>query len=230
MLKRYSYHETLLAQGATAYRYYAFFREQFPHPTGYVGDLVASSGVVQTVAGPHKYVYGGFPLIHYVSSAFAGRRGGVRYLLDLAYTTSSSEALGSTWSVARSARSEIDNTSTVVDLGSTATASAVYQAAYAFMDADGHSGIAKWSPRLNTTFSFEVPYYSRYRFEPSKRPTDFTVKESDTNGWCLTFTNNHSSGNADVINSYVAGAEDFTCFFYLGPPRFYDNGFNPPTA
>jgi hypothetical protein len=208
-------------------RLHVVSREQFPHPTGYIGDSTPISDVVSTVTGDHKYVYGGFPLIQYISSAFAGRRGGIRYLLDC-NGTNNTQFMNTTWTVTRRPNAEISNVTTLIAEGpNVGQSGSQIQRILSLADCDGMAGLAKWCPRLNTTFSFELPYYSRRRFDYAKAFTKFVPRPIDSNGWALVgFDQNDRQ---TYINSYVAAAEDFTCFFYLGPPRFYVEGLDPPS-
>ncbi|APG76854.1 hypothetical protein 2 [Beihai picorna-like virus 30] len=228
MLKRFSYHETMRFAGTGALSLYTNLREQFPHYTGYVGNSVTANGLIVDVnSGTDKYIYGGFPLIHYVSCAYAGRRGGIRYFLEIMNGGSASKLGSNVITISRQAKSELDNT--VVPLGVTNLGQlGTLGAAFGFNDADGHAGLTKWAPSVNRTTTVEIPYYSRYRFTPAKLLNKYTARDKDATGWVLMMTDDASSGSTTFINSYVAAAEDYTCFFYLGPPRFYDNKLNFP--
>ena len=181
-----------------------------------------SNGVDTTNAGnPYNYV--NTVMLHWISLAHSGRRGGIRYKLVPGGDVVNPIRI----EVQRNSLTTVNNSDIYKDeiwdrpVYTTAKAShrrSVVEAAG--MDARQPSaaalGAAIALSKINGVLEFEIPYYSRYRFTPGKLITN-GIFESPFD-MRFEFGGFNTSTVYDV---YVAAAEDFQVYFFTGLPRMY---------
>jgi hypothetical protein len=219
MLKRYTRHETFGMPIATTRNDIRVQRSVFPYFPGFY--TAASSNILKPATGG-PYAYGHTTLLTYISSAFVGWRGAVRVLVD----ANSLACCKSVTSLFATRYSGCQPTSTItVSTGDKDDQVKFYD------DGTGLEGGMIMSPQVNPTLSFEVPYYSEYRFSLSRQAPGF-----DTNGpfnvpcWKILATTEAAEASGLLpIGIFYAAGEDFTPFFYIGPPPLYYEAI-PPTV
>nr|UNY41994.1 MAG: polyprotein 2 [Picornavirales sp.] len=183
----------------------------------YPAATLLSSVVEFTLIGP--YVYGYNNMLHYVSLAYGGWKGGVRYFIDACPTEWNSGLVVDRLQSSEYPRNLLDVNN---DLNLIANKGLLYER---LRDATGIAGASVQSTNVNPTLSFEVPYYSRYRFVPAKRLTVFDEPGSPgpdpfQGSWKFQLKGKAlREGGAMYV--YACGAEDFTAFMFLGAPRIY---------
>mgnify|MGYP003574410238 CR=1 FL=1 len=189
-------------------------------------------------------MYSKMTLLNYLRPSFGAWRGGIRYTTDCTFNVVSVAAdlnptIGnSTWSVSR-----INPTDGINPTGSASlpgefftfpSDESIGTQKKDMLDANvyssGISGMTRWNTKVNPVQTFEVPYYSQYRFCPGRRQTLFTTPDIfqpsfEMLGTCL------PGLYPFYIQQYVAAGEDFNFSFYLSPPIVYlqqiPNGIDP---
>jgi hypothetical protein len=224
LLKRYVLHEVLQpSAGGIEPVLCRFQRRMFPFFGGYTGATPADSNlIVSTASG--NYVYANLTLLNYLVRAYGAWRGGIRYTVDSTFDETLGSTHQTTWQFSRRGNTAEDTISNTVDNDlSVQTLSSVSPAQNRYYGITRQTamlaGGSRWNTVVNPLHSFEVPYYSKYRFAPGRQGTLWTAKDvyqDDFDLSCITV-----SVGADVSSVYVAAAEDFTLMFYLSPPRFF---------
>lgn len=231
LIKRYNLVESIVARigaGDSIVRSLNVFRPVMPYDAGWTSNGTAA-GITLPVQGyPLPYVYTWTTLLSYIRLGFAGWRGSVRYIIDGSLQAQNSvelEDIGParrSFSVSRLDRGGLGQASG--DIGSTTLDSDFYRNLQSTFEFDnGHEGKTIWNTEVNPVHTFEIPYYSRYRFAPAKRATNFSEEDEFQPGFTLTTVDVGGATRitTTLYNSYAAAGEDFTCFMYLGPPVFY---------
>lgn len=228
MIKRFSRHQYIPshAAGQTGLLKCAVGMNALPHQGGYTTTHSAGNGITFSLTNG-TYVYAKTHPLAYIASAFGGWRGGIRYLYDFSLIKDGADEFspvvtraevgqmpGAVWS-------EITNSST------TAAGQAELYNDDAIIS-NAYDGSYLTSSIVNPLLKFEVPYYSRFRFTPSKRFSNFVSNDNYQPGyfveWVSTASRNTST---EFIPTFAAAGEDFNCFFYLGLPIMYIEGTAP---
>jgi len=234
LVKRYNRHETIPLTYTTpviGLNITAFQRPIMPFEPGRTNK----GGVLPPVrtAGGVPYVYANLTLIRYLTTAFVGWRGGMRYLVDMP-DLCCTDSIGSPV-VGRYDACVPENI--ITELGAVGSFALAAQAAIAdnMDDTAGIEGFYVQNPSNNRSLALEFPFYSRYRFMPGRYLQSFNISDA-TYGpcWKLRFPWFQSSTSiaqnaAKQINTYVAAAEDFTVGMFLAAPVVYFES-SPPSA
>lgn len=174
-----------------------------------------------------KYAYAYTTMLSYISTAFGGWRGSIRYAIDISNTShkvpnNEFPAIDYGITIGRTPFANVENNITTLDDLQSVYLGNLLNAQINF-DLDGKAGITRVATRVNPFQSFEVPYYSSYRFAPAKKFTKYggRVIEPFQQGWAASIDTVDKSDWSAVWPIYAAAGEDFTAFFYLGPPRYY---------
>jgi len=242
LIKRYCLHEQIPMNLSNSPSFNQYQRSALPFVLGYTSSGDQSSTQVPigvTIpAGTAGYAYGNMTFIRYVTLGFAGWRGGIRYTLDM--SNSPCCALGS---VRATRYTSCIPENYREDKISQAIPSGRAQTVRNNKQSTGGEGIVIVSPRLNPVFSFEIPFYSEYRFMPP-RHYDYFGGDDPVSGTqlpqpCWKLVTNQirteisvaedAALAAGTIDTYVAAAEDFNVGWYQGPPLFWLEGA-PPTS
>lgn len=222
LLKRYCRHSTVgaaqFANGVQAEL--GCYRASFPHQVGYTEAGPASSVIFPLAAG--RYVYGHMTLLNYITSAYGGWRGGVRWLADLTRIGNLDREI-STAIVTRAGDAPRANDEW---LGITAPSRiAAGQASIVDRNqaySQTYNGSILQTQSVNSTVMWECPYYKHNRFTPAKRLSNTGAVDPMDTGWILNITTRTGIGEeTKSIPLWCSAAEDFNCFFYLGPPIMY---------
>lgn len=223
LAKRYSMHRVLpgdsgAGNGATRV---GFTGSAFPVQVGFNGDVPVNRVNFSVVGG--VYLYGFTTFLNYLSSAYGGWRGSIRHLLD---TTDYQTGSGGNFLNVQMTRNpdgrshrwlegvERDvNTWIPQGLGPEVNS---------LTSVPPWDGTVMQNTNVNPICQAEYPYQKPYRFAPAKRlslPSE--VDEFDT-GYEVYLHGVGSTGwNRSFMYTHVGAGEDFTCFFYLGPPILY---------
>lgn len=206
-------------------------RHAFPYPVGYTDPSAITGGAVVfgSSGGTVKYVYGKTTLLNYLSCAYGGWRGSIRWVADMTRFGSANN-VPPTMTITRR-----DNASGNFDFWEALndpTWSAAGQAAVWNIiseDASTFSGQTLISNQINPVAMFEVPYYKNLRFTPAKRRLNPSDPDGFQPGWTLQMVQSTTQylGNEFGVTMCAAG-EDFNLFFFLGAPiMYYDPGSGP---
>jgi hypothetical protein len=205
-------------------------RHSFPHEVGYIPD---SNGFGYPTIVPFisDYVLGYTPLISYITSAYMGWRGSIRYLWDASFSMDflvDSDAgfpNKNSFTVSRIPAEipyAIENSIVPFGGGTVDTFSNVSAMLEGAKDVSGLDGISRWHTQVNPFHTFEVPYYSNKRFTVARKHTTFTAESTEQKyqvAGCFPL----GSGKASpyILQTHVAAGEDFQPMFYIGPPIMY---------
>jgi hypothetical protein len=243
LIKRYCLHESMplnvslvnTVTNPTASSVYSQNqRSALPFVPGYTSSGNGSSeqvplGVV-IPAGTAGYAYGNLTFLRYVTLGYAGWRGGIRYTVD--FSNAPCCTLG-TIKATRYTSCIPENV--VTSRLKQNTPSGRAQTIRLAKEVTGGEGIVMASPRVNPVMSFEIPFYSQYRFMPP-RLFDYFGGDDPSSGtqlpqpcWKLGFSQFRSTATTveaaalenNTIDVYVAAAEDFNVGWYQGPPLFW---------
>jgi hypothetical protein len=239
LLKRYNLHE-VLAFLETEYNgtgaLVTFDRTMFPITPGYTSFTNADNNVIQDITSGN-YVYARMTLLNYLKPAFGGWRGSIRYTTDATFNIVTDSEIGdakvgdATWSVSRVSPEVGDGLDSLPSDGIRYSAGLIPAQKYVILNANknsnGITGATRWTTKVNPIQSFEIPYYSRYRFAPGRRGTQWTTPDIYQPSYELLGTCIPALEPYQIYN-YVAAGEDFTMIFYLSPPVFYRQVMPPP--
>lgn len=215
IMRRYSYHTLLGGNTSGTFQFggIKFTRSAFPYwygadPDAPVDDL---------------YNLCKLTTVNWVTSAFAGYRGSMRWkITPLAVCAADCDG------TLMAARCPGDCTYGYGIYGGTPSGVDIDVTNYELRSAyvpdmpHGLEGVTATTTRNNGVLEFEIPWYSRRRFN---------VVISNVNdspaigyGWYLYV----SSLNWSLYHTWVATGEDFNTFFFLGCPILYDQPFPAP--
>lgn len=241
LLKRYNLHEVFILNGNLAQEtsLFRFLRPQFPMTPGYNTAANSSNSNVIEELDTGNYVYARMTLLNYLVSAYGAWRGSTRYTTDTTYMAvkngNESAITHSTWSVSRVPHGvSLDSTvpqDELIDLDEETSAEAKYFMLSSNRNSNGITGVTRWNSLVNPMQSYEIPYYSRFRFAPARAGTHFIAEDPYQSSLELLCTTTSSTAPRYVYQ-YVAAGEDFTLMFYLSPPILYlqDLAFPTPPA
>ncbi|QBY91921.1 structural polyprotein [Cylindrotheca closterium RNA virus 02] len=227
LLKRYNLHSNLVYNdNAAIARIFAGRRSMFPFLRGNV------SGAVHQRAGPFPYNFCNTVLLHWVTYAFSGWRGSIRWKLIPRGDFGEYSPLRMEVQRAHTAETEYDaTTSGALFYGS------VNQAAASVVKNDqingepdlvrpftGHRGVAITNSMVNPNLEFEMPYYSPARFSPGKEEskTGLALLEEPWDYRIFARANTNFA-----VDAYCAAGEDYQCYFWTGLPVMYYEANSP---
>ena len=227
ILKRYSLHSILNASFNSDRRVLYGRRTAFPFLRGNV------AGAVHSTSSAAPYNYCNTLLIHWVTLAFSGYRGSVRWKI-LPQSFMQADGLPIT-------QVQRDTSTRHYVNGRTAVFTPSSESNMAFQGAlnpsltlpsisnpfGGVKGMAMSNGYVNPNIEFEVPFYSDDRFIPGKLENyteSFGVQELNVFDYRIFVRGN----NETYFDAYCATGEDFQVYFWTGlPPVYYDP--SPPS-
>jgi hypothetical protein len=225
-IKRYSQH-AILANGMTAPKnslgFFIHKQPAFPYMYGYEPLGVDLDGATQCNRCT-------FTILNYLSGAYAGWRGSLRWKIVPFKAPCCSWLLE-----ARRCGSDCNyednwvtqDLSAIENINPTVYSRNVREMFQADM-AGGWDGSTATATQHNPVLEFEIPYYNDARFLTISENT--ALDSSEGMGWWL---RNSVAGDSDAINvraadrvmmmnTYVAAGEDFNFYFFQGVPLLYE--------
>jgi len=229
LLKRYNLSQSLTyIDNAAQARIHSGRRSMYPMLRGNV------SGAVHTAVGPASYNYANTVLLHWVTKCFSGWRGAIRW--KLVPRGDYDEFSPCRLEVQRAPEGQVEysqSTNGALFYGSLSQAA---HSAVSFNTAgvpsatkpfSGLRGVVLSTSNVNPTLEFEVPFYSRFRFEPGKTEnytgTGIYTESWDYRAWLRGNTN-------FTIDAYCAAGEDLQCYMWTGMPPLYYEAAPPPAV
>lgn len=196
----------------------------FPMLRGNVAGAVDLTGA----GAPYNYV--NTVLLHWVTLAFSGWRGSIRYKIvprgpvddTLTYyiqrhATGEQEYLFSTAAPLTAVNRKQAGNAIIDQGGATPTARRPFI---------GMNGQVYQTGKINNTVEIEIPYYSQYRFTPGKEENHTGINNFNE-GWDYRI---QGKGSAETMfDIHVAAGEDFQTYFFTGLPRMYYEASTPAT-
>ena len=190
----------------------------------------AVTAAVDTTSGNVPYNYCNTVLLHWVTLAFSGWRGSIRYKL-LPRGNFNVDQMPTAY-IQRCPIGEIEyysgstNAPTYNDRKETRRGVVAVKQAFPSLTKPftGIKGQVYQSGYLNPAVEFELPYYSNNRFTPGKEENHTSVNLFNE-GWDYRI---QGRGDAtSVWDIHVAAGEDFQTFFFTGLPRMYYEDIPP---
>ncbi len=215
VLKRYQMHEAIGTGNPVGpiHDWLVTYRQALPFEPGFV---TSSNISFPTTTPIGNYNYSFMTLMRYLTMGYGGWRGGIRWLMD----ASSVQADAGTLFINRGIQAQMSSGFVSVDSKLTSTIGFQSEFINNFDNHDGWNGIAMANKQVNPLASAEIPYYSIYRFAPGKARTEFVNFIPDYMPG-LMFNYRGLVDQNDYVTTWVAAAEDFNLFFFLGAPIFY---------
>jgi hypothetical protein len=195
------------------------------------------AGAVHTRVGPAQYNFCNTVLLHWVTYAFSGWRGAIRWKMIPKKTAKSSVStvsrhVGSSAFGGYSFTTSVANNYTSEDA---AAQSVVYVSGTTDREQSGHEGVAYTNSEVNPVLEWEMPFYNKYRFKHGK-VQNLTQGDDNLEYFSLettTWQENQAYGTFDypgVYELWVAAGEDFQTYFWTGLPRMYFEASVPVAA
>lgn len=230
LLKRYTMHEFPPVSGTqNDAMVHSYRRHLLPFEPGYTADSTNLTTTVNVGTTDDEYVYGFMTLPRYLSAAYGGWKGGMRYVWDFSRMNANTNRRKG-YIIAGLNHDDSDTTplNTTTTINDSTTVLGKAQQILSMGDYSGFDGVTVQSKHINPTINFEVPYYSEYRFTPAKQRVDY-----DAEMFAMPMYNvahyGEKGDTSDSITVYCAAAEDFTCYMFLGAPIIYYEG-TPPSS
>jgi len=220
LLKRYNLHQNLIFSSGFSNAVHFGRRNMYPYLRGNV------TGAVNVTGAANPYNYCNTILLHWVTYAFSGWRGSIRWKLLLRGYRE--ENRGPVSYIQRVPVGELGYQKNVT-LGAVFTTDA--QAAQNVMTREGTypqssrplsgvEGSLYQTGLINPNVEFEVPYYSLYRFSPGKAE-DLTTTLDYNEGFDYRIFG--ALGDDTAFDAHCAIGEDFQTYFFTGlPPMYYE--------
>jgi len=216
-LKRYSLHSMLNATFNSDRRVLYGRRTAFPFLRGNV------TSAVHTTSGTAPYNYCNTMLLHWVTLAFSGYRGSIRWkICPMSFMANDSLPI---------TQVQRDLSTRYYQNGRTAVFTPTTESQMAFQGAidtslslpatnkplSGPKGMVLTNGYVNPNTEFEVPFYSDDRFVPGKRE-DYTSSFGDYSLNTFDYKIFMRGNNETYINAFCAAGEDFQVYFWTGLP------------
>lgn len=224
LLKRFNLHEvqpalfTSANVGGTLMR--GTSRQALPFEPGYS----TTSGTVTKTLVDGNYAYAQMTLMRYLTTGFAGWRGGVRWLYD--FSNVNDDERSAFYQATRKGHYSGNGNGAAI-ITATDTPSSQALSTQVYQQHNAQEGSSMMTNTVNNILGFEVPYYSNYRFAPAKQKVKFDSTEMRAMPYFATLCQTRFSTASGNVKTYCAAAEDFSVFFYLGPPIFYYENIVP---
>lgn len=219
LLKRYNLH-TAIVNIPTGYNTITYRASAFPY---YRGNVPGAVHVNQT--DPLEgYNYCNTTLLHWVTTAFSGWRGSIRWKVIPRGLQNPNYSI---WYYAQRVPLGVSGYQYVTDDIPNYDENTAAKSCITVKDAtgnlsnpmvDGLRGCTFATSWVNPIMEFEVPFYSPYRFAPAK-VVDKTSTLQWNEGYDLKIITN--SAPAHPIDLWVAAGEDFQTYFWTGLPVMY---------
>jgi hypothetical protein len=241
LVKRYCFHEMTFMNdedpdAGAPNSVHAFFTRPFlPMQGGYCPDVaIIQAPVYQARIANKRYVYASTTYINYITQAYVGMRGGIRYLVDSTNLMTHNGSIA----ISRNCLERVPYgpafihptyTNQVVDPTCWPSVGIVNQIHSNFNN--GMNGSSLSTNTVDGITTVELPYYSKYRFIPTRRFTSYDggskVPLWQNYGGCWSYTlRAHDISQTELVSVWCSGAEDFSAYFFLGaPPLFYEREF-----
>lgn len=218
LLKRFNLHSAMSNVSTQNSWILTGRRCAFPYLRGNVTGAVDQTGA----AAPYNYC--NTVLLHWVTFAFSGWRGSIRWkVMPRGRITDNNYEMFVQRYMTFSGIKHFDISFVNPSYGSTDAVahSAVYNPTFGLQTTSpptGLPGVSYSTNMVNPTIEFEVPFYSHYRFVPGKQQ-DYTLNQPYTPGWDYCAATRID--NRCAFDTYVSAGEDFQVYFFTGLPRMY---------
>lgn len=171
-----------------------------------------------------KYNYAMMTYINYLTPAYGGWRGGVRWKMNASVFTNGPTGLPSLGdiTVARVPHRSAGYSASEMPLGAS---DSFDKSMLIVKDNSTLSGAVSTHYNVCPTLEWENPFAMNNRFIPARKSNFITNQNGPYDVYHQHVVMSYGkTGDSTVCNKfYVAGAEDYSLFFYIGPPLMYNN-------
>lgn len=219
LLKRYNRaFYSIFAVDGTDVNLFTDTRRSFPPYKGYAPNATSTVPL-------GKYNYSMMTLINYLTPAFCGWRGGLRYKVNV-NTIGTSGYVGLTVTRLPASGLGVSQSQDTIDFGTPNSAQKILTDTGVSSTSGGsHATNLNVVPNLE----FEIPYAIAKRFSPARQadttsplPNQLRFDDEDTPFQVQCFMRLSDTRQEGIIYDYhVAAAEDFSLFFFVGAPIMY---------
>jgi hypothetical protein len=225
LLKRSYHHEVSFLPEVVDQTIAKINRSAFPLYGGFVLADVVDSPIVTFLDDRH-YLPFETTMINYLSRAYLGWRGSVRWTYDYSHTNRLATDFSGSLSFQHSRDNFYTNTHSLLPVTAFNTSS-LQNALNEQQRGSTSRGCYLGSTDVNPIMSFEVPFYSTLRFLPTAFEPEIG---EETAGPALivntVFSPSTSQLHTSFYNTYCSAGEDFNLFFYNGmPPVYYEESY-----
>lgn len=227
LLKRYTLHSMLNATFNSDRRSLYGRRTAFPFLRGNVAGAVHST----STATPYNYC--NTMLLHWVTLAFSGYRGSIRwkitpqcFMANDSLPITQVERDLSTWHYVNG-RTAVFTPTTESQMAFQGAIDASQILPATNQPLGGAKGMTLTNGYVNPNTEFEVPFYSDDRFVPGKRE-NYTASFGDYELNVFDYKIFMRGNNETYINAFCAAGEDYQVYFWTGLPPLYYNP-DPPS-
>lgn len=213
LLKRYYQHSAVVWFGTAGEKLHRLFMNAFPMYSGYAPFAVYTRN-------SKDYNYAETTLLNYLTPAYGGWRGGIRWKAGLESSTDS-RTKTSILEVERAPKATGSWAKTITTLPTTSEVD--YLATYNNTILAGHGGAVATSTANNPFVEWEMPYHNYVRFTPAKNSnvTSASYLQEGSENCVIQYHTNTNVSDNHVMRLYNSVGEDFTLFFFLGAPRMF---------
>jgi hypothetical protein len=214
LLKRYTHSAMVCALGAeigSNISWWTVRARIFPYYSGW------APGAIYPVTIPRagNYNYGEMTLLNYLTPAFTGRRGGIRW--KAIFTNPGNFPTPTTIRVDR-IEDNVEWINQTVLAGKENTNTFLHSAQRDKLS--GITGTVLAHTDVNPCLEWESPYQRRDRFLPAKQ-ADMTSFHEEGDGFKLTTMIKTTSDSSHHYDLFCSAAEDFSLYFFTGAPVMY---------
>lgn len=186
--------------------------------------------------GPRDYNYCSTVLLHWVSGAFRGFRGSMRYkFMALPDNFNGKIYPNVAGCIQRYARENVEEYEPPAWFRGGLTPDATDTAFWGLQRTtatgspqnvlNGINGCAVFDSRTNPTVEWEIPFYSNYRMASGRHANYAALDTYNAGGYQMRVYNTGNQGARG--NIYVSAGEDFQGYFFMGIPRANYNPIDP---
>lgn len=225
LIKRYELHE-VIAPGNIAYRaWYSYKRRGAAFPS-FRGRNFPGLATVTPSNIPYNAVAS--TILNWLSPAYVGRRGGIRMKFFHNDFVQSGIQLAGLHGVVREAALEVYEQSALTMLAATNPTKNQIMHHTSILPI-GHSGMQYQPIRTQPAIEVEIPFANNVRFIPGFKNSSTKVSSFEPSYEYHVYSTARGDVESTVILKYIAAADDFSFFFYIGcPPLYYEPTWPPP--
>jgi hypothetical protein len=240
LLKRYQLDEVIpsvhvgtaggAAEALDTNKIWYTFRRAYPNEAGFLNDSLTKTqnSVFQLTSGGTQYPFWTKKnsLVTYLSRCFAGRRGSMRWMV-IPYTTD-----GDCFKDLQVLRNNPNYgvgtapANILIEVGTSSTTFTDVSNVMNTQNPSGIEGLSYANQNVNPSTSVEIPYYSRFRFDLSRKIDRFQDSTIVNDLWTepafTVYSYTHLREQVDFklnhMKFYCATADDFQLDFWVGMP------------
>jgi len=223
MLKRKFRSEMYALPEVTADSVVTVSRTAFPNYGGFYDTVQQPplNSIINSFPDGRYYINCETTLLNYISRAFLGWRGSIRWTVDASELSTgnaqSDFTSGADFQLFRKSQSRNDTLS--APIANDGDSPSVYSAMYELNREAAANGVVVCNAGINPLQTIEVPFYTNKRFEYTFQDLDFNLFRPEPSWGFSCFVKAASSAvSPNLVTFYVSTGEDFNLIFFNGLP------------